>query len=55
MLVTIPYTEAGAFKVYKEDRTLALPTDWDPSIEQYAVPTGRYCGENRYVGVENIL
>ena len=33
MKVTIPYTDAGAYKVYKEDRTLALPTDWDYSIE----------------------
>jgi hypothetical protein len=55
MLVTIPYTDAGAFKVYKEDRTLAHPTDWDHSIDQWAVPTGKYCGENRYVGVKNIL
>jgi hypothetical protein len=55
MMVTVPYADAGAFKVYKEDRTLAHPTDWDHSIEQWAVPTGKYCGENRYVGVKNVL
>lgn len=54
-LLTIPYPDAGAYKIYKEDGSLAIPTDWDHSIETWAVPTGRYCGENRYVGVENFL
>ena len=34
---------------------LANPTDWDYDLEAWAVPTGKYCGEHRYVGVENIL
>jgi hypothetical protein len=34
---------------------LVEPTDWDYSTETWAVPTGRECGENRYVGVENFL
>jgi len=32
-MVTIPYADAGAYKIYKEDQTLAIPTDWDHSIE----------------------
>lgn len=56
MLITIPYPEAGAYKVYNAiDNSLAEPTDWDYTTETWAVPTGRYCGENRYVGVQNIL
>ena len=53
MLVTIKYPDAGAYKVYDEFQELAIPTDWDHSIETWAVPTGRYCGENRFQGVVN--
>ena len=34
---------------------LAIPTDWDITIENWAVPTGKYCGENRFLGVWNTL
>lgn len=54
-LIRVPYPDAGAYKVYTENQELALPTDWDYEIEQWAVPTGKYCGENRYVGVQNFL
>jgi hypothetical protein len=39
-LVTIPYPDAGAYKIYNEFGELAIPTDWDHTIEQWAVPTG---------------
>ena len=54
-LITIRYPDAGAYKVYDSSKRLATPTDWDYSIETYAKPTGRYCGENRYQGVVNRL
>jgi len=54
-LLTIPYPDAGAYKVYNEDGSLAIPTDWNQNTEQWAVPSGSYCGENRYVGVDNVL
>lgn len=54
-LLTIPYPDAGAYKVYNADRTLAIPTDWDHELETWAVPTGKYCGENRFLGVFNRL
>ena len=53
--IRINYPDAGAYKLYAEDGTLAEPTDWDPRTETYSVPAGRYCGEHRYVGVENFL
>jgi len=52
-LLTIKYPDAGAYKVYNSDKTLAIPTDWDYDLETWAVPTGKYCGENRYQGVVN--
>lgn len=53
-LITIPYPDKGAYKVYK-DKELAIPTDWDYSTSNYAVPTGKYCGENRFNPVDNEL
>ena len=54
-LITLRYIDAGAYKLYHEDKTLAIPTDWDHDIENWAVPTGKYCCENRFIGVYNIL
>jgi hypothetical protein len=54
-LITIPYPDAGAYKVYDENKELAIPTDWNYRTEQWDIPSGRYCGENRYVGLENTL
>ena len=53
-LLTIRYPDAGAYKIYKNDE-LVIPTDWDIDIENWAVPTGKYCGENRFLGVKNTL
>ena len=53
--LTINYPDAGAYKIYLEDGTLAEPTDWDNQSETWKVPTGEYCGEHRYVGVANFL
>jgi len=55
MLVTIRYPDAGAYKVYNEYKELSIPTDWDYNLETWAVPTGKYCGENRFEGVINKL
>ena len=55
MLLKIRYPDAGAYKIYTETHELAIPTDWDHTTETWAVPTGKYCGENRYVGVKNFL
>ena len=54
-LYTIYYPDAGAYKVHYENGDLAIPTEWDYSIETWGIPTGKYCGENRYVGVRNFL
>lgn len=55
-LLTIRYPDAGAYKVYNaKDNSLAIPTDWDYDLETWAKPTGKYCGENRYMGVFNYL
>jgi hypothetical protein len=31
------------------------PTGWDIATGTWAVPTGSYCGENRYDDVEDVL
>ena len=54
-LITIRYPDAGAYKIYNEMQELVEPTDWDYNTETWAVPSGRECGENRYVGVKNFL
>ena len=54
-LITLKYPDAGAYKVYDRNKELAIPTIWDYDIENWAVPTGKYCGENRFVGVYNYL
>lgn len=54
-LITIKYPDTGSYKIYNEMQELVEPTDWDYTTETWAVPTGRECGENRYVGIENIL
>lgn len=54
-LITIKYPDAGAFKIYNKDKTLAIPTDWDYEREEWGKPSGRYCGENRFQGVINRL
>lgn len=54
-MISIKYPDSGAYKIYNEDKTLAIPTDWNYDLEQWGKPTGKYCGENRYLGVFNIL
>ena len=54
-LLKIRYPDAGAYKIYNEMQELVNPTDWDYTTETWAVPTGKECGESRYVGVENFL
>ena len=55
MQITIPYPDAGAYKIYDENKALVEPNDWDYNIEQWAEVQGTHCGENRYLGVANIL
>lgn len=54
-LITIKYPDAGAYKLYDANQELVIPTDWDKTIERWAEPTGRYCGEYRFEGVINQL
>lgn len=54
-LLTIRYPDAGAYKLYDKRGELIIPTEWDNVIETWGIPQGRFCGENRYVGVQNFL
>lgn len=54
-LISITYPDAGAFKLYNALQEPIEPTDWDYDIENWAVPTGQYCGEHRYLGLTNTL
>ena len=54
-MFSITYPDAGAFKIYDELQNPIEPTGWDYTTENWAVPTGAYCGEHRYLGMTNTL
>ena len=54
-LITIPYPDAGAYKIYSESQELIPPTKWDYMTETWAVPQGEFCGEHRYMDIKNYL
>lgn len=53
--VRIPYWNAGSYSVSVKGKVIPY-TEWDTNIGAAAELTGfKGCGENRYVGVQNIL
>ena len=50
----IPYPVAGAYAVRVNGKLINY-TDWDAELGRPAPLTKSFCGENRYVGVENFL
>lgn len=54
MIIAIPYPNTGSFNLLKDGNIVPF-TDWDEDIGNYAAVQGKFCGENRYVGVENFF
>lgn len=52
IVITVPNT--GSFNLVKDGDIVPF-TDWDEDISNYAAVQGKFCGENRYVGVENFF
>lgn len=55
IIVRMRYPKAGVYKVRGPFGKEVRANDWDKKISGPATIQGAYCGENRYVGVENIL
>ena len=54
MTVRIPYPGAESRSVLKDDKIIEY-NQWNETISNYAPIEGSFCGENRYIGVKNIL
>ena len=52
--VRIAYPDAVSIQVKVNDKKIEM-NEWDKSINQYGEVKQRFCGENRYIGVQNIL
>lgn len=55
MKISIPYPNTGSFNLLLNGNIVEF-NEWDTDISNYGALTGtKGCGENRYVGVENIF
>lgn len=52
--IRIPYYGAESRAVYV-DGALVNPNQWNDATQQYGEIKQKFCGENRYIGVKNIL
>lgn len=54
MIVRIAYAGAESRQILKDGQRVDM-NQWDESIQMYGEVTRRFCGENRFIGVKNIL
>ena len=54
MTIRIAYPSAQARKLVKNGQDIAM-NDWDETARGYGAVQQDFCGENRYIGVKNIL
>lgn len=52
--IRIPYYTAESRSVLVDGK-LVEPNQWDDATQQYGEIKQKFCGENRYIGVKNIL
>lgn len=55
ILVSIKYNSDSVYQIYDANDAVVAATDWDPNANEWTKPTGAYCGEHRYSGVDNVL
>ena len=54
LIVRIAYPGAESRQILKDGKRVDM-NQWDESIRMYGEITRSHCGENRYIGVKNIL
>jgi len=54
MIVRIAYPGAESRQILKDGQRVDM-NQWDEAIQQYGEVQRRFCGENRFIGVKNIL
>lgn len=54
MMIRIAYPSAESRQIIKDGKRVDM-NQWDENIRQYGEIQRRFCGENRYIGVKNIL
>jgi len=54
MIIRIPYPGAESRSVLKNNKIIEY-NQWDEKLHMYGEVKGDFCGENRYIGVRNIL
>jgi hypothetical protein len=52
--IRIAYPGAESRAIYVDGELIQM-NQWDDSVQQYGEIKQRFCGENRYIGVKNIL
>jgi len=53
-IIRIPYPGAESRSITKDDKIIEY-NQWNETLHMYGPVKGDFCGENRYVGVKNIL
>jgi len=54
LIVRIAYPGAESRQILKDGKRVDM-NQWDESTRGYGEITRSFCGENRYIGVKNIL
>lgn len=54
MIVRIAYPSAESRQILKDGKRVDM-NQWDEDLQMYGEVSRRFCGENRYIGVKNIL
>lgn len=53
-IIKIPYPGAMSQNIVKDGKIIEF-NQWDEKLHMYGEVKGDFCGENRYVGVKNIM
>jgi len=53
--VKVHYTNAKVYSVYDSSKKYIPMNEYDKSTKQLKPISGKFCGENRYIAVKNIL
>jgi len=54
MMLRIAYPDTGSFSIYVND-ALVDANEYDDRTQEYKEIRGLHCGENRFIGIKNIL
>jgi hypothetical protein len=54
MTIRIAYPDASSYQIKIDNNRIPM-NEWDDSLRMYRKIEGNFCGENRFIGVKNIL